>query len=507
MAGVGVNLHPGASGTTVLRKTMAGAGWTIGWRFANRIIGFGSTLILVRLLVPADFGLVSLAIGFFQSLDQFIGFGVEGALIRADRADRTIYDAGFTINVLRGAFTGAMLAACAPWIAGFFASPQLAGMIYVLSLAWVAAAFQNIGLVEFRRNMAFDMEFKVQIVPRVLALGVTMPIAFIWHTYWALIGGLVATRLITVAMSYIVHPYRPRLGIAGMRYIFGFSFWEWMIGMLNMASYRSDGIMIGRVLGPGAIGIYGVGAEIASLPSSEIVAPLCRALFSGFVVERREGGDGTATLFRVYSVLALLTFPLCVGLSLVAYPVVKLGFGEAWLGAVPLVQISGVGALLTLFGPVLEALFSAHAWLRSLLWVSAAAALARVILLLVLVPSHGLIGAVAVAVVMGVLMEAAYIALAVRRIGLRVLPLLLTVARPAVSSLVMAAALNAVGLGWWGWGQPGGLLWLNLGLAVAIGAATYAATLVGLWMLAGRPAGAEADALALCRRTLPARGR
>src|SRR5690349_6715602 len=55
----------------------------------------------------------------------------------------------------------------------------------------------------------FDMEFKIKIIPRVIALAVTIPAAFIWHSYWALVGGIVATRLMTVGLSYMMHPYRP----------------------------------------------------------------------------------------------------------------------------------------------------------------------------------------------------------------------------------------------------------------------------------------------------------
>ena len=334
---------------TIMARTARGAGWTIGWRLATRLIGFISTLILVRLLTPEDFGIVSISIGFFQALDLVAGFGIEGAIIRADRADRLVYDAGFTINVVRGLATSIVLSASAIPIAHFFGNMHLVAVIYVLAAAWAMSAFQNVGIVEFRRNLAFDMEFKIQIIPRVLALAVTIPAAFIWHSHWALIGGIVATRVITVILSYIMHPYRPRLGVAGMKYIFGFSFWEWLIGMLNLVGGRADTIIIGRLLGAGAVGVYGVGGEIAALPSSEIVAPLCRVLFSGFVADRREGNDGSETMLRVLSLLALVTFPLSVGLSLVAYPVIKLGFGGAWVGAVPLVQVLGISMTISVF--------------------------------------------------------------------------------------------------------------------------------------------------------------
>jgi lipopolysaccharide exporter len=223
LVGNDLGLKPDTDAKSILSRAAKGAGWTIGWRFATRAIGFCSTLILVRLLTPEDFGVVSLAIGFFQALDSVAGFGVEGAIIRADRADRALYDAGFTINVVRGLFTSAVLVASAVPVARFFGNAHLVDVIYVLGAGWAISAFQNVGIVEFRRRLAFDMEFKIQIIPRVLALAVTIPAGFLWHSYWALVAGMIATRLLTVGLSYIMHPYRPRFGVSGMKRIFGFS--------------------------------------------------------------------------------------------------------------------------------------------------------------------------------------------------------------------------------------------------------------------------------------------
>jgi O-antigen/teichoic acid export membrane protein len=493
-------LKPDADAKSILSRTAKGAGWTIGWRFATRAIGFCSTLVLVRLLSPEDFGLVSLAIGFFQALDAVAGFGVEGAIIRADRADREVYDAGFTINVIRGLFTSIVLIASAIPVARFFGNIHLANVIYVLAAGWAISAFQNVGIVEFRRQLAFDMEFKIQIIPRVLALAVTIPAALMWHTYWALVAGIVATRLMTVGLSYLMHPYRPWFGVAGMKHIFGFSFWEWIIGLLNTVGGRADTVIIGRLLGAAAVGVYGVGGEIAALPSSEIVSPLCRALFSGFVAERREGNDGSETLLRVLSLLALITFPLTVGLSLVAYPVIKLAFGTAWLAAVPLVQVLGVSAVVSLFSAVSEALFSAHAWLKTIIWMSATGMVLRILLLLVLIPHYGLLGGAFAAAIMSVYQESVYLVTGMRRLRVRVRTILAGVIRPVAAVALMAAVLAWAGLGWTDWDGSNAELSINLARAVGLGAVLYIVSVTGLWFAAGRPAGAEADALSIIER-------
>jgi O-antigen/teichoic acid export membrane protein len=501
MDNTGLHLHPDErSSRSILTRTAVGAGWVIGWRFATRFIGICSTLVLVRLLTPADFGIVSLAMGLIQALDAVASFGVEGAIIRTGSADRAIYDAGFTINVVRGLLiSGAMAAAAIP-IAHFFNNIELAPVVWVLAAGWAIAAFQNIGVVEFRCRLAFDMEFRIRIIPRVLALGVTIPAAFIWHSHWALIAGIVASQVMTVAVSYILHPYRPRFGVAGLPQIFGYSFWEWVIGLCGMVGGRADTMIIGRLLGTAAVGIYGIGGEIASLPNGEIVAALCRALFSGFVEERREGADGSATLLRVLSVLALITVPLNVGLSLVAYPVVALCFGREWLAAVPLVQLLGIAASLSLFYALAEALFSANAWLKTVLRITVTTTILQVVLLLVLIPRFGLIGGATAVAATGVAREALYIATAIRRLRLEVRRLLAAVVRPLVAAACMAAVLNWAGLGWTYRNPVNAQCLLDLLLAVGLGAGVYAASLLASWLAAGRPDGAEADVLAIVRR-------
>ena len=491
---------------SIIARTAHGAGWIIAWRLATRIIGLCSTLVLVRLLSPADFGIVSLATGILTGLDAVAGFGVEGAIIRADRADRVILDSGFTINVIRGLTTSLILAAAAVPLSRFFNNAHLVNVIYVLAAGWAVSAFENVGMIEYRRQLAFDMEFKIKIIPRLLALAVTIPTAFAWHSYWALVAGIVSTQLMTVSLTYVMHPYRPRFGIAGMRHIFGFSFWEWLIGLTGLIGGRADTVIIGHLLGAASVGIYGVGGEIASLPTSEIVSPLCRALFSGFVVAKREGRDGAQTLLRVLSVLSLLTFPLNMGLSLVAHPVIKIAFGQDWLGAVVLVQVIGVFGTLSVFSAIGETLFSANAWLGTILSLAATSTVLRVGLLLVLIPRYGLLGGALAAAIVGLVQEATYLAMAMRRLHITARAVIISVLRPSIAVCLMAAVLYATGLGWTDWDSSNAALGVRLAAAVALGGGVYISAIFTLWVAAGRPNTAEADALmmaaTLARRVL-----
>ena len=100
-----------AAPLSVSKRAAMGAGWIIAWRFATRNLGLLSTLILVRLLQPSDFGLVALATGFINSVDALSAIGVQDALVRAPGLDRNLYDTGFGLSVLRGCLTALAIAA------------------------------------------------------------------------------------------------------------------------------------------------------------------------------------------------------------------------------------------------------------------------------------------------------------------------------------------------------------------------------------------------------------
>ena len=140
---------------SILRRTATGAGWILGWRACARGLGVISTLVLVRLLVPADFGLVALATGFWQAIDALSSLGIEEAMIREKTPSRALYDTGFTINALRGVLTIVIVVSSAWPFAWFFDEPRLVPVLLSLTVVAFANAIENIGIVDFRRDLDF----------------------------------------------------------------------------------------------------------------------------------------------------------------------------------------------------------------------------------------------------------------------------------------------------------------------------------------------------------------
>ena len=468
----------------------------------TRLVGVVSTLVLVRLLLPADFGLVTLAAGFSQAADSLSSIGVEEAVIREKDPSRALYDSAFTINVIRGAANAAVLALAAWPVGLFFGDERLIPVMFAFAAGALATAFENIGIVDFRRDIAFEKEFLLMSVPRVASVLVVIPLAFLLHSYWALIAAILTSIILRVAMTYGLHPFRPRFGLQAWRQIADFSFWSWLISLSSLTRDRCDSFIIGRVLDVAQVGIFSIGAEIAALPTTEFVSPLGRACFSTFAAARNVSTDAEVShaYLRVLGSTALIALPAGFGISLVADPIVQLVFGPEWLDAIPVIEVLGVALSAVIVGTISMSLLNAYAVLRKMFWIQVTAVAVRVPVMIVLVSQRGLLGGAIGAGIATAFEQLLYLVITIRRLRLNGGDLLHHTWRCLAATAVMTSALVAAGLGWTRAADTPSALVIHLCAGIALGAASYAAAVAGLWLTAGQPAGAETDMFELVRR-------
>jgi lipopolysaccharide exporter len=478
---------------SLMARAAHGFAWVFAWRMATRVMGLGSTLILVRLLAPAEFGIVAIALSFIGSIDQFSQIGVEEALVRMPSPDRRTYDTAFTMIVLRCALI-AVITVIAAWpVATFFKEPRLVPIMFAIAGVTVIAGFENVGIQDFRREMRFDQEFTFQAVPRLAGIIATIFVALLWRDYWALIIGTAVTRIFRVAMSYVMHPLRPRFSLAAWRDLIGFSLWTWAICVARVLRDQPSTFIIGRALGPARVGMVSVGAEIALLPLTEIVLPMARSMFSAFALARRTGEDVEAIFRRLTGMTAVLTLPASVGLALVAQPMVMLMLGPAWMEVAPLLQVLAVGSAFMVLGNACHAQFDAFGLLRQDFSVILFGALARTGLVAALVPGFGLMGAVSGVALSLVLEPLAYLVVKWRAMPFSARALAGVIMRPVLATAGMAVVVSRFDLAGAAASATVTGLILPLAAAVAAGAVSYIGLMVVFWWMAGRPAGAEAD--------------
>jgi lipopolysaccharide exporter len=505
---------------SIAEKMAKGAGWMVFLRFMVRGTGIISTLILARLLLPDDFGLISLAMSLSEGIEALGALGLQLALIRQPTISRPLYDTAFTITLIRNLLSAAVLAALAPLSADFFNDGRLPVILYVIALVTALQGLENIGIVSFRKEMRFEKEVLIFIVPKLVAFVVTLTLAYILRDYRALLAGIVCQRLARVGLSYIMDSYRPRLSLAAWRELLKFSNWIWLNSIAYFIRERSDAFVLGRLLGPASIGIFRVGAEIASLPSTELVQPISRALFSGFALAENAGAATRQIFVQSLGLVLAIILPVALGLSLCAEPLVLIALGPKWVQTIPIIQIIAGFSVLTVFGELgAMALIAVGkpAASTAMVVIGAAVRLPLIIAGTYYGGLNGLAWAIALSTALDFIV---CLTLTVRILEVRFAAFWTQSWRTLAASAIMAAAVPFVlaaapeivrPFAVWlesllSWHEHATTTFVtSLGTllaAVLTGALVYAAALLGLWRLAGRPPGPETTILAEIKRKL-----
>ena len=491
---------------SVARRVAAGTGWVIAWRMATRNLGLISTLILVRLLNPEDFGLVALAMGFVTTVDALSAIGVQDALVREPSPGRDMYDAAFTINAIRGVLTATIIA-CIAWpTAAFFKEPRLVEVMMALSLAMLLGAFENIGTVDFRRQLAFRAEFNLQFFSRLAGVVATIAVALLWHSYWALVVGILTTRVMRLVQSYTMCAYRPKVALGAWRRLIGFSLWTWSLAMVFQMRDRADGIIIGRMLGTAQIGVFTIGSELGGLPVTEIVEPLNRTLFSGFSLLHQKSESPTRLYLDAVETAVILILPAGIGISMVADPMVRLILGANWMSVVPIIQIVAIASTISVFGNFSGMFLNAVGKPQESFFICIVSTFVRVPLMIWLISTMGLPGA-AIAVAIALLSDQSlFLWRTLDRLKISMMDLLARIWRASLSTLAMVVCLAMFGMAWTPGIEGSSLSYTtDLLMRCTTGALVYGVVLTLMWFVAGQPDGAERQFLAMARNYLTRR--
>lgn len=320
--------------------------WMMDFKLLDKSVGLISTLVLARVLTPADFGLVAMATAVVAMLELMGAFGFESALIQRQHTERQHFDTAWTFNVLFGVGIAAMLPIMAAPAAGFYREPRLELMLPALAVGAFVGGFENIGTVAFRKELNFRMEFRFLLAKRLAAFAVTVTLALTFRSFWALIAGTVTGRLMGVFISYRLHPYRPRLTLAARGDLLHFSKWIFISNLIQFLPSRSTDFILGRTVGSHGLSVYNIATEIAAMPSTELIAPLNRAVYPAYARLAGARDELWARFLEVFGIISLLAFPIAVGLYCLSDLAVSLLLGAQWREAVPIMQIAGLSGLL-----------------------------------------------------------------------------------------------------------------------------------------------------------------
>lgn len=443
----------------------------------SQVARFASNIVLAHLLVPADFGVVAIALVIVLVSTQFQDLGTGSAIIQRPDVSGSLVNAVFHLNLVLGVGLTAAIAALAYPIAHLLRTPDAAPMIAAMSCMILVTALGQIHHALLRRDMRFRQTAVISSSASLASTAISITLAALGLGPWAIVIGSLGAAVLDTSLAWWFDPWRPRWRAhwAELESIWRFSLHLFLSNLVVLVFQQSDKAIVGRALGTAPLGYYSMAQRMVAYPTTAISGVVTEVAFPAFARRQDDAGALRSAYLRLTGVLALVTFPLLFGAATVAAPAVSLAFGSRWDALVPLIQILAPVAALQTVLTNWSALVVAKGRTGWLLAWNALSTLAMVVAFVV-GSRHGLVGvcvayaaAALIFMPIGVVMAFRLIELRLRDFGARLAPIAV-----ATTAMVLASVLGQYATSTWFTAAVG-----QLAVGVVCGAAAY---LAALWL-------------------------
>lgn len=227
----------------------------------------------------------------------------------------------------------------APAAGNYFGDLRVVPVLQLMALNLLIISLENIGIVDFQKQMQFGREFRYLLINRLFGLICTVGLALALRSYWALVLATSCTSVFTVLHSYLAHPLRARWSTKKLRELLGVS--QWML-VQNVGGYLDQNLhklLVGRRDDTATMGAYSVAADVAAMPSTELLQPINRVLFPALVSVKDDLQALKQKFLLALSLQTIAALPASACIAVLAPDLVPVLLGERWLGSVPLLQL------------------------------------------------------------------------------------------------------------------------------------------------------------------------
>jgi O-antigen/teichoic acid export membrane protein len=323
------------------RKTISGLWWSLSSQVLRQASQFLIVVFLARLLAPQEFGLVAMVVVFsgFAALFSDLGFGP--ALVQRQEIEERHLCSVFWVNVFFGVALAGLLAAASPLIARFYHEPRLMPITISVGLCFPIASLGIIQKVILTRHMDFRalglIDFGTVIISGMAA------IVLAWRGFgvWSLVCQMLCLALVEVAGLWWLSNWRPRalFDRSAIRDLLGFSSNLTGFTAINYWYRNGDNLLVGKFFGGAALGIYSRAYNLMLMPLTQITYVVSKVMFPTLARLQQDKEQVKDVYLRAIAMIALVTFPLMLGLLVVADHFILAIYGTAWAGVIPILRV------------------------------------------------------------------------------------------------------------------------------------------------------------------------
>ena len=339
-------------------RILQAGGWAGAGFVLDKVIAGIQLMVVARLLTPADFGVMAASATIVLAFMTISELGLESALIAKAEVDREDLAVAWTVAIARGVAMASCLWATADVIGQAMQMPQLASLLRVHAWLLVLQGLQSPAMAIVVKNLDLRRRVTMDLVRRVIEAGAIIALALWLRSAWALLFGQLVGMCVGSLLSFWVAPFRPRLSLyrPARKYFLRYG------KHLNVTTLCIFGVMsggelvIGRVLGQDALGLYQIALSIPLLLGVRATVLIHQISMPTYVLLQRDQ-PGVARVFELQMGLVGFVFiPLAAGVAVLAPVIVPLAFGPQWLAIVEPLRILCVYAVCAAYLSVMTAL-------------------------------------------------------------------------------------------------------------------------------------------------------
>lgn len=327
------NTNSGEPKIDVQQRTKQSVVWFTILPFLIHFLRFANSLLLARILVPSDFGIIGIISVILYYSDTFCNFGFAKAIVQRKEVVQRHYDSFFTFNLLVSFAFFTVFQFNSQPIADYFEVPELASAIEVFTIALLISSVSAVPRAKLRRELEFKALAIIEAIKVFCSMAISLTLALNGYGFWSLIISMLAGKAIGLILCLSVAKILPRpyFGLKYVKELLKFGKWDFFNGQIRLFADNIDKIVIGKALGVTPLGFYDKSLGLAQMPYSQISGNIANVAFSSFSREQDNPADLAHTFNRIIVLNAMLMTPLLCGLAMVAESFVFTVLGDKWM--------------------------------------------------------------------------------------------------------------------------------------------------------------------------------
>ncbi|KJR97813.1 MAG: hypothetical protein VR65_22590 [Desulfobulbaceae bacterium BRH_c16a] len=340
---------------------LKGGAWMLAARLICRGFGVLATIILARLLSPAEFGLVAVGMLSVSLLKVFTEVGILQALIKESSENTSKFlDTAWTVEALRGTVIFLLVFYSAPWIAAFFNAMEAVGVIRALAVVPFLHGLTSIRIIYLQKELNFRKQFFYEVSASLAPVLVSIPLAFLLKNVWAIVIGTISAEIVRLIVSYCLMPYIPRIRFDFSHFLRLFRFGKWIFlgSIISYFAMELDTFYAARLLDTKTLGIYVLAFGLTNTPVIEVAKSLGKVFFPAFAKISHDPARVRSAFIKSTSVLYLLIVPISISVYMVSEDFVIVFLGEEWFEMISVMQVLALAALTRGLGVPTGSLFN-----------------------------------------------------------------------------------------------------------------------------------------------------